>query len=168
MERGFLEGGCCGDSRSLTFLWEESRFFWHQWVGGRDGGWCGIGRDIDRRRLLWMTVFYSTLQQSHVLQQAYTCSHSRLDSHIYYLWVAYCMCAHIHKVNTIASGFVEKVKMCGNYVCVASGIAGSHIYHDWNLLLPCAPDMLRSESSPHISAGVFVQNPGNTFQLLTV
>lgn len=150
IERVFLEGGCCGDSSSLSSLWEENRFFWHQWDSGRDGWWCGVRGGMDRRRLLWMTVFCSTLQQ------AYTCSHSRLDSHIYYLRDAYCMCAHIHKVHTLASSFVEKVKMCGNYVCVATGVAGSCIYHDWNLLLPCAPDMLRSESSPHTSQLVFL------------
>lgn len=162
------EGGCWGNSSRLTLLWEESRFFWHQWSMGGSGGWCGVGRGIDRRRLLWMAIFCSTLQQSHVLQQAYTCSRSSLDSHIYYLWEGCCMCTHIHKVNTIAFGFVGKVKMCGNYVRVASGIAGSCIHHDWNLLLLCVPDILRSESPPHISAGVFVQQLGNTLQLLTV
>lgn len=95
-------------------------------------------------RLLWIAVSYSTLQWSYVLQQAYTCSHSRLNSHIYYFWNAHCTCTHIHKVNTIAFGFIEKVKMCGNYFWVASAIAGSSIYHLWSLLLPCVPDMLKS------------------------
>lgn len=45
----------------LTLLWEESRFFWHQWAAGRDRGWCGIARGIDRRRLLWMATFCSAV-----------------------------------------------------------------------------------------------------------
>lgn len=111
---------------------------------------------------------YSTLQQSRVLQQAHTCSHSRPNSHIYYFWNAYCTRTHLHKVNTIAFGFIQKVKMCGNYFWVASAIACTSIYLLWNLLLPCVPDMLRSGSPQYFSAGVFLQHCGKAFQLLTV
>lgn len=79
------------------------------------------------------------------------------------------MCAPTYTKSTrLLSALSEKVKMCGNYVCVASGNAGSRIYDDWNLLLPCVPDILSSESTPCVSAGVFVQRLGNTLQLLTV
>lgn len=144
---GLGRRGCCGDSSSLTLLWEESRFFWHQCTGGRDGGWCGVRRGIDCRRLFWMARLYSARRQFHVLQQAYTCSHSRLYSHIYYVGDAYCMCPRIRKVNTVALGFVEKVKMCGNYVRVASGRAGGGIYPNSNLPFPCVLDMPRYGSS---------------------
>lgn len=120
----FSEGReCCrGNSSRLTLLWEESRFFWHQWVGGRDGGWCGVGRGIDRRRLLWMVAFCSTLQHTHVLQQAYTCSRSRLDSHIYHIWERRLRVRpHAQSRHKLLSALSRKVKMCGNYVRVASG-----------------------------------------------
>ena len=39
-EGGRGGGCCCGDSSGLSLLWEESRFFWHQWagIGGEGGG----------------------------------------------------------------------------------------------------------------------------------
>lgn len=55
---------------------------------------------------------YSTLLQFNMLRQAYTCSHSRLDSHIHYLWDASCMCAHLYKIKTLAFCFVKTMKIC--------------------------------------------------------
>lgn len=91
-------------------------------INGRGGGWCGVGRGIERRRLLWMAAFCSTLQQSHVLQQAYTCSRSRLDSHIYHIWERRLhVRPHAQSWHKLLSALSRKVKMCGNYVRVASG-----------------------------------------------
>lgn len=167
MERVFFRGGGCrGNSSSLTLLWEESRFFWHQWVGGRDGGWCGIGRGIDRRHLLWKAMFSSTLQQSYSrptpaaaagLTPTFITSEKAIA------------CAPTYTKSTQLLWALSKRSKCvGIKLRVASGITGSRICRDWNLLLPYVPDILRSEASPHISAGVFVERLGNSVQLLDV
>lgn len=108
----FWRRGSRGESSSRTLLWEESRFFWHQWAGGRDGGGAVGHEEAYRAQTApLMAVFCSTLQ-SCVLQQAYTCSHSRLDSHIYYLWDTFHMGSHVRIGSTIALDFYRKRSKC--------------------------------------------------------
>lgn len=51
-----------------------------------------------------------------------------------------CMCAHMHKVDTNCFRLCrERSKCVGIMFVLHQAVAGSLIYHDWNLLLPCDP-----------------------------